>query len=290
MSRWISLPVLAVALFAAACGDAPPPDPAPVRYPVTGQVMAVSPESLELTLKHEDIVGFMPGMTMAFPVADAAQLEGRVPGDLVSGTLEVSKGLARIVELRRTGSAPLPSNTNEVALAEGLLEVGDAVPDVALIDQSDRRRALAEWKGTTTLVSFAYTTCPIQSFCPLMDRHFATLQGLIAGDRTMAGKVRLISITLDPATDTPSVLAAHAEALKADPAVWTFLTGDLPTVNRVAGRFGVGIVRPDGPGEISHNLRTTLVGPDGRVRALYPGNTWTPQEVLSDIRASVATH
>lgn len=249
--------------------------------------MAVNVDEQKLTVKHGDIVGLMPGMTMTFDVGTPGDLTDRVAGELISATLEVSDTSSRLLDITHTGSAPLPANTNEVALLD-LLEVGDAVPDAALIDQTDRRRSLAEWTGTTTLVSLTYTTCPLPTFCPLMDRNLAALQTRIAGDAALAGRVRLISITIDPAHDTPAVLAAHAARLKADPAVWTFLTGDPVTVDRVAGTFGVGIVRPDQPGEIKHNLRTTLIGTDGRVRAIYSGNEWTPDGILDDIRASVA--
>lgn len=251
--------------------------------------MAVDTTGRQLTVKHDDIEGLMPSMTMTFRVADPAALEGRAPGDLISATLEVTSTDSRLLDVVATGTAPLPTNTNEVALAAGVLDVGDAVPDAALVDQADQRRSLSEWTGTTTLVSFTYTTCPLPNFCPLIDRNFGELQRLIADDARLAGRVRLISITIDPTTDTPAVLAAHATRIGANPDVWTLLTGDLRTVDRVAGRFGVGIVRPDEPGEIKHNLRTTLVGPDGHVRAIYSGNDWTPDGLIDDLRASVAS-
>lgn len=287
MSRLFSILTIAAAFAGAACSRPAEPE-APRHYPLTGHVLAINTDTQQMTVKHDDIPGLMPGMTMTFGVATPKDLEERVPGDLISATLEVSSTQARLLDVVRTGSAPLPTNTNEVALAGGVLDVGDAVPDAALIDQADRRRSLSEWTGTTTLVTFTYTTCPLPSMCPLMDRHFSTLQRLIADDRALAGRVRLLSISIDPVNDTPAVLTAHAARLQADPNVWTFLTGDSPTVDRVAGRFGVGISRPDQPGEIAHNLRTTLVGKNGRVRAIYSGNEWTPAELLVDLRASVA--
>jgi protein SCO1/2 len=278
---------LVLALTAAAC--ARPAEPLRTdRYPLEGQILAINTETRTLTVKHGDIAGLMPAMTMTFPVAAESDLRDRVPGDLISATLEVTGGQGQLANVVKTGNTPLPTNTNEVALAAGLLEEGDAVPDAALIDQTDRRRSLAEWTGTPTLVGFVYTTCPLPNFCPLVDRHFATLQQQIAADTRLAGRVRLISISIDPTHDTPAVLAAHAARLKVDPAVWTLLTGDAATVDRIAGRYGVGIVRPDTPGEIKHNLRTTLVGHDGRVRKIYSGNEWTPDEVLADLRTAVA--
>lgn len=280
--------VLAVLTLAvAACNRTSEPLPT-ARYELNGQILAVNAETREITVKHDDVVGLMPAMTMTFPVGAESDLRGRIPGDMIRATLEVTGGQGRITNVVKTGTAPLPANTNEVALAAGLLEEGDAVPDAALIDQSDRRRSLSDWTGTPTLVGFVYTTCPLPNFCPLIDRNFAAVQRAIAADTRLAGQVRLISISIDPTRDTPAVLAAHAAKLEADPAVWTFLTGDPATVDRVAGRYGVGITRADGSGEIAHNLRTTLVGRDGRVRKIYSGNAWTADEVLDDLRAAVS--
>ena len=278
--------VLAVPLLLAlGCGRAAD---APRRYPITGQVLAVHPDRREITIRHEDIEGLMPAMTMSFPVAEAALLDGRVPGDLVTGTLEVGDALGRLVALTRTGSAPLPDDSNAAALAAGVLEVGDRVPDAALVDQRDARRSLAEWLGTPTLVTFIYTRCPLPNFCPLMDQNFAAIQRAVAEDPALAGRVKLVSISFDPDHDTAAVLAGHASRLKADPDVWTFLTGDRVTVDRVAARFGVGVMRPGDPaGEITHNLRTVLIGADGRVAQIYSGGDWTPGRALTDLRVSL---
>jgi protein SCO1 len=275
--------IACVLAVSTACTSAEPPR----RYQLTGQVLGVNAERQELTVKHDDIPNFMPAMTMTYPVASKADLDGRAPGELIAATLEVQESTGRLSEIRRTGTAPLPSES-EVAMAAGLLGEGDEVPDVALIDQSDRRRSFSEWRGTLTLVTFIYTSCPLPTYCPLMDQNFATLQRAIAEDSRLNGQVRLVSITFDPDTDTPAVLAAHAARLKADPAVWTFLTGDRVTLHRFAGRFGVGVIRPEGAKDINHNLRTALIGRDGRIRRFYTGTEWTPSTVLADLRSAVA--
>lgn len=273
--------LLSTACLAGACSPAEPPR----VYSFTGQILAVHPDRGEITVRHGDIEGLMPAMTMSFPVADRTLLDGWVPGDTVAGTLEVSESLGRITKLDRTGHEPLPEDSNAVGFAAGLLEIGDPLPDAALIDQQDRRRSLSEWTGTPTLITFIYTRCPLPNFCPLMDRNFATIQRQVAADPALSGRVRLISVSFDPDYDTPVVLAAHAATLGADPAVWTFLTGDRVTVDRLAARLGVGVVRGADPsGEITHTLRTALVGADGRLARLYAGNGWTPAEVLADLR------
>jgi len=275
---------IVVLALASAAASACAPAPQARNYELKGQILAVHADQQQLTIKHGDIAGYMPGMTMSFPVATPALMSGREPGELVTATLTVTDAIGRITALTHTGTAPLPQNTNEVALATGILGIDDPVPDAAFIDQTDKRRSFSEWKGSMTVVTFSYTRCPLPTFCPLMDQNFATLQRAIAEDPTLKGKVKLVTISFDP-MDTPAVLAAHARQLKADPAVWTFLTGDKVTVDKFAGRFGVGVItNPQNPTDITHNLRTALVGADGRVKRLYNGSDWTPSIALADLR------
>lgn len=275
------LSALLAAGLLAGCSRTEPPK----QYELTGQVLAVRENGQELVIKHDDIPGYMPGMTMTFPVSASSLMVERTPGELVTATLEVDGLTYRLTAIRRTGMAPLPETTNEVAMAGGILEAGDAMPDAALLDQDDRRRSLAEWRGTPVLVTFIYTRCPLPNYCPLMDRHFVSLQQAVAADAALAGKLRLISISFDAEYDTPAVLAAHAKSLNADTSTWTFLTGDRVTVDRLAAKFGVGVIRgADGATEITHNLRTALFSADGTLVKMYPGNEWTPRTVLADLR------
>ncbi len=277
------LVALVLPLALTACSRAEPPR----QYPLQGQILAVHPERQEVTIRHEDIPQFMPAMTMTYPVATRELLEGREPGELVSATLEVADSTGRLVAITRTGLAPLPTGPDGEPMAAPVLSEGDEVPDAAFIDQTDRRRSFSEWAGGHTLVTFIYTSCPLPNFCPLMDQNFSTIQRAAAEDPALAGRVRLVSISLDPERDTPAVLAAHAARRKADPAVWTFLTGDTVTIDRFAARFGVGAVRAADSPEITHNLRTALVGPDRRVLKFYSGSDWTPATVLADLRAAL---
>lgn len=280
---FVASSVAAVCIAIAACGERPDPVK---RYEMSGQILAVHTNGQELTIKHDDIPEYMPGMTMKFPVVASSLMVGRRPGELITATLEVDGLVGTLTAITHVGDAPLPASTNEVAMAEGILEAGDLMPDAALIDQTDRRRSLSEWRGTPVLVTFIYTRCPLPNYCPLMDRHFVTIQRLLADDAALRGKLNLISVSFDPEFDTPAVLTAHAQTLKADTSSWTFLTGDKVTVDRLAAKFGVGVIRgADGATEITHNLRTGLFAADGTLIKMYPGGDWTPRAVLADLRA-----
>ena len=137
-------------------------------------------------------------------------------------------------------------------------------------------------------ITFIYTRCPLPEFCPLMDRHFATSQKMLA-DAPELRDVRLVTVTLDPEFDTSAVLSRHAERLKANPAVWTFLTGDPAKTEEFARQFGIFTEKDLGTGaNLTHNLRTAIVGADGRLVKVQSGNDWTPATLVADLKATPA--
>jgi len=271
--------LLAVLACAAACSRGR-------EYELRGQVLAVDKDRQEITVKHEDIVGFMPAMTMPFRVEERAQLDSRVPGELIRATLVVGDRDVHLEHVERTGEAPL-TDAPPVRTFD-LLETGEAVPDEPFVDHTGTPRRLSDWRGTAVAVTFIYTRCPLPDFCPRMDQHFAAVQKEIARDPALRKRVHLVSISFDPDFDRPAVLEAHATRAGADGATWSFVTGDRDDIDRFASRFGVSIIREDRTGqEIVHNLRTAVIDPQGRLAKVFSGTDWTPAELLHELRASV---
>lgn len=257
------------------------------RYEIRGQVLAVLSDRSEITLKHDDIKGFMPGMTMPFKVKDAAEIAAYTRGDLIAGTLVVVGDDAYLEQLSKIGRAEVMASSDLPAASAGfeLLKAGDKVPDVSLVDEDGRTRRLADLQaGNALALTFIYTRCPLPNFCPMMDRHFAAIQESVKDDRAMRGKVRLVSVSFDPAYDTPAVLKKHARTVGADPSIWHFLTGDRDEVDRFASRFGVTVTRNEKDDrDITHNLRTAVINADGTIVKVYTGFDWTPRQVLGDL-------
>ena len=78
--------------------------------------------------------------------------------------------------------------------------------------------------------------------------------------------------------------ATHAKNAGADPRTWSYLTGTPAAIDHVTSRFGVStIVETDAP-TITHNLRTALVDPKGRLVTIHSGNDWTVDALLADLR------
>ena len=164
------------------------------------------------------------------------------------------------------------------------MKPGEPVPNVSFVDQDGKARDFASFRNSLVLMTFIYTQCPMPTFCPLMDRHFMSIQDKLAGDPALED-VHLVSVSFDPATDTPAVLKEHAGKLGADPARWTFLTGDRDEIDKFALRFGVSVSRDlKDPKDITHNLRTAIVDAKGTLVKAYTGNEWTPDQVLADLK------
>ena len=268
-------------LAAAACGSNDR------EYTLQGQILSIEPNRLQANIKHEEIKGFMGAMTMPYKVRDAKEFADLKPGDLINSTLVVVSNDAYLKNVKKVGDAPLPAAAPPAPSASSgfeLVKPGEAVPDVPFVDQDGRKTSIASLKGQTVVLTFIYTQCPLPTFCPLMDRHFVAIQERLKADPGLS-KVHLATVSFDPITDTPPVLKKHAQQLGADLTRWTFLTGDRDDIDKFASRFGVTIGRdPSDLKNITHNLRTVIIDPDGRLKKTYTGNEWTPDQILADLK------
>lgn len=133
------------------------------------------------------------------------------------------------------------------------------IPDVELLDQDGRKIHFYTdlIKGQTVAINFIFTTCT--TICPPLGATFARVQREL-GDK--AGRdVRFISISVDPATDTPERLKAWGEKFHAG-AGWTFVTGNKPQVDELLRALGASSARRE------DHSPTILIGNDAQ-------GTWT---------------
>ena len=255
-------------------------------YEVTGRVVGFGDDGRTVIVEHGDIPGLMSAMTMSFTIRHAAALDGIAVREAVRFRLVVTRDSSWIDRLETLPDSAVaehpagaPDPMFDASAASPLLTPGDLVPPFTLVNQDGETIQAADWEGTTLLLTFIYTRCPLPDFCPRLSRHFQNLQPRLI-DR-FDDRVHLLSISFDPSHDTPEVLHAYARRYTDNTRQWTFATGTPEEIARVAGSFGV--FYSENGEEFDHNLATALIGPDGRVRRLWRGNDWQPEEILEAV-------
>jgi len=276
--RLISVFVALLALLS--CSDAR-------RYEMRGQILGVNRDKLEVLVKHDEIVGLMPAMTMPWRVKSANLLDTIGPGDLITSELEVENNQGVITKITKLGTAKpeMPPPAAPAGPGVKYIQPGEEIPNQVLIDQDGRKRTVGDVRaGKALAITFMYTKCPIPTFCPMMDRQFAEAQTIIR-DRKLQDNAHLLSVSFDPKYDTPPVLKEHGRKLNFDPSIWTFATGSREEIDSFATSLGLTLVRGEAanPDEIGHTLRTLVVDRQGKLVKAYSGADWTAAQLVTDL-------
>lgn len=134
------------------------------------------------------------------------------------------------------------------------------MPPFALTDQSGTKVRSESLHGHALVVSFVFTRCT--DACPLVTAQLARVQAR-AHAEGLGGRVRFVSITVDPVTDTPDVLRRYAQGFGIDLGTWQFFTGAPDEVERVVRAFGAAaqVTRE----RLTHGSLVVLVDAQGRI-------------------------
>jgi cytochrome oxidase Cu insertion factor (SCO1/SenC/PrrC family) len=156
------------------------------------------------------------------------------------------------------------------------------VGEFALTERSGKTITDKDLRGRVWIGSFIFTRC--NGPCPAVTSTMARLQGELK-DELKAGKLALVTFTVDPARDDLKALNEYAKLRQADPDNWLFLTGEEKTIHKLLQeQFKQAVERvsaPDAqPGrEYDHSTRLILVDKSGVIRAMYSG---LPDEQFPD--------
>jgi protein SCO1 len=255
------------------------------RYVLHGQVLSTNTSNSEITVKHDDIPGFMPAMTMPYKVKDPSVVKELEPGDKIAADLvTVNKGNdywledIRITDESRRQTPPVAAQTR-------FLSPGEPVPVLSLTNQDGKTFTLGVFKGKAVLVTFIYTRCPMPNFCPRLSSQFAKIQEDLAKTPDDYRKTHLLTISFDPKYDTPPVLRKYGLAyLDNDPSGfshWDFASTTPGDLRKLAQAFGLEYFEEDN--QITHSMDIVLINPNGTV-AKYWSTEWTASELEDALR------
>jgi protein SCO1/2 len=255
------------------------------QYAMKGIIVGTDPAHGEVTVDTEAISGFMDAMTMPYKVKDANVLQDLHPGDHMNGVLLVGGDSTFLDQIVITAQAQ-PDYKPQVQFH--VPAPGDAVPDFRLTNQSGRQISFRQFRGKALLVTFIYTRCPLSDYCPRMSRNFAAIDKSLQSDPAIYRKTHLLSISFDPAYDSPAVLRSYGEAYTGNYTKekfehWDFAAPSKTDLPKLLEFFDVGAT----PGEnhtFTHSLSTAVIAPDGKVAQWYPTNDWKPEDVLNALK------
>lgn len=267
----------------------------PKRYPFTGRVISIDTKDQSALINGDNIPGFMDAMAMSYKIKPPSDLSKIAAGDSISAEVVVIEGSDKdapasdywLENIKVTAHAKTPDKPGTTQRIPG---PGDAVPDFSFTNQSGRTVSLKQYRGQVLLVTFIYTRCPFQDFCPRMSSNFAQVYNQLTTDRNLAAHAHLLSVSFDPEYDKPKVLRdyAYSVAHTHDSALfkkWEFAAPRAADLPQIADFFGV-IYKPEN-GLITHNLSTTVIGPDGKIVSWYQGGDWQPSDLIKDAAAAM---
>ena len=170
----------------------------------------------------------------------------------------------------------------------GLPQLGH-VPEFVLTSSDGRPLSQADLAGNIWIADFIFTRCG--GLCPTLSAQMARLQSALAREGMPA--VRLISFSVDPVNDTPAVLREYAQRCHADPARWSFLTGDHEAMYQLIGQgFHLAVAeRPPTESSdvnelITHSDRFVLVDRNLDIRGYYHGTDEDGmKQLLTDLKS-----
>ena len=162
------------------------------------------------------------------------------------------------------------------------LSVIARAPEFTLHDTWGEQTRLSDYSGRAVLLAFIFTSC--KSACPLISQQMAALQGQLKKAGLFPAKTRLLSVTVDPQTDTTEVLTRYAKNFGADQAGWRFLH-DSPEKLKVVLAAYDEWTKPLPGGELDHPARVFLIDPKGNIREVYSLAFFNEQQAYLDIRA-----
>ncbi len=259
------------------------------RYPLTGEILAVDAVAKTLRVRHDEIVGFMPAMAMDFEVS-VGDLAIAKPGRRIKAELVATgNGEFKLERIWTVDPAEIaPVETAARALEQDTVirgnrayrEVGENAPDFVLFDQEGRVVKSERFRGRQVMLNFIFTRCKVAKMCPAAVAHFQQVQQL-AREAGVAN-LELVSISLDPAYDTPGVLKEYALLRMIDTTNYSFLTGPEAAIRSLLAQFGV-LTEFQG-NLLNHTATTLLIDENGRIVHRADGSSWDMQEFVQKMK------
>ncbi len=255
-------------------------------YRMQGMVLGASAPTGQVTVQQKAIRGFMSATNAVYRVPDTQMLAELKPGVEIAGEVKEPPDGGEF-ELEHVTITAQPRGTiSPSALPPHELLPGEEVPDIPLVDQNGQTVDFSRYRGKAILLTFIDSRCTDD--CPILSKRFDRINTLLAANKNAYAESHLMSISIDPAYDTPQVLRRYGlgylNGNTAGFSHWEFVRLTPTNLKHLATDFGV--VYYQTKDDIDHTMVTALIAPDGTLLQTWGGDGWNPQAVAKAVAAA----
>jgi len=256
---------------------------------VHGTLLGKSAVTRQVTIRQDVIHNFMPATSVVYQIENPILLERLQPGDEITAdaTIPTDGSNGRLDNLVVTAEPRDP--VSPAILPPHLLLIGEQVPDFPLVNENGRIVHFAQFHGQAVLITFMDTQCTDD--CPVITGRFRRVNELLSKNPDAFGASHLISVSIDPANDTPSVLRRYGLQYLHEGASgfshWGFAVPTPENLRRMAAAFGV-LYTPS-QGDIDHTMVTALIGPNDTLVRTWGGDDWDPDVIAKAVESAAST-
>src|ERR1022692_4718389 len=258
-------------------------------FAAKGVVKELKADGRTAVIKHAAISNYMDSMTMPFEAKEPKELAGLQPGDEISFRLQVTETESWIDRISKIGTVAREANQNTAARPVATVQTvpsRHSLLDYKFTNELGQAVSLGEFRGQALAITFFFTRCPMPDFCPRLSKNFQEASRTLSASGEGSTNWHFLSITFDPAFDTPSVLKAYAERYQYDPRHWSFLTGPEDKISELARLSGVK-ADPDN-GLINHNFRTLIIDSTNHLQKVFPIGGDLSEAIVSEMRKAAS--
>jgi protein SCO1/2 len=272
------------------CDRSSPPAPAPTSqgervFDTRGVVRDIAASRRKAVIRHEEIPGYMPRMVMELTVRDTNEMVGIAIGDEITFRLHATADTHWIDTIRRVGLAKPETGVFQplfIPKAAPELNLGDAVPDQEFLSETGRRMRFSAFRGRALAFTFFFTRCPLPDYCPRMNKNFSEAREILYKQPNSPTNWQFLCVSFDAEFDQPAMLAGYSKMFRgANPDRWLFAAASPDVLAELAPRLDLKVARE--AGSFSHNLRTVVLDPQGRIFKQFDGNEWTAQQLAEAV-------
>lgn len=253
---------------------------------IQGRVLSVLPDarSFEVELTQSADAKLEVGSTQTFRVGAGDLTIGYVGRTIKANAAYYGKrwNLEQVFPIDGVGAKAARDVNHQLHQATAAMsrrkyvKQGEYIPNFAMIDQHGDFLQIRQLQDKPFVLNFIFTRCTVPTMCPASSTRMADMQD--AAREAGLDDLQFVTITFDPAFDSPGILNQYAEGYGMEPENFYLLTWNQTVVDDLLRQFGILTMEEDGT--INHTMATLLVDANGRVAYRKEGATWSTEEFM----------